>query len=929
VLSEDRLREGSDGILTQDETILQMVRLEGLYPHERQRYLCLVRSSRKPASDGKSSREASLDSYALLGIDYSSSSTCSEDPQWRPTLGFVALIRWDTSIQLDGDGGFSLFQRTKSVADTTTHHFVFKPVSVQALWTVIQTLSMIKEGLPTTVDNNETSEGGGEKPKYLITSSQSCINEWHAMTDLLVKRPPSPDSAKVSDAETTIKHRLRDIMKTVDLDSITSKVIRLRLEQEMGESLERYKSFIDTEILQILGQMDPPVTLILDYLYLGSAWNAGNLEELRSNGVTHILNVTREIDNYFPASFVYKNIRVYDEETTDLLKHFDTTYRFIRQAKAARGKVLVHCKMGISRSASVVISYMMKEYEMDLAATIIRVKEKRSVVNPNKSFIKQLEVYEGMQTAIRHRHTYYRKATLTRSKSESSLVHSSSTCTSGSGGPGPSGDPFAPAPGDEEGVNSATSPLRVSGHLTTPGTPGTGAKMRNRAKRSQSSRAAESYCKSVDVKALLVAYNRQISTSSATKGQSVTTPPNNTTEEAPSDRPRSWSPSRDVINRLKEEKSPSPPCRCLNTDLQQSFDTSPSKKKPVDPSDTKIAPSEEPPMHSTPNPSIGVAVNSQSGQFKPGCSCDLEVELQVPDDPVRILSPVGLGDDDVQTNSIVQNLSNVQIKGKLSQQQNPLPNTTMATEKFLPPSPSETQQATSELADGGDGCRNDSSSSNNNRLSSRGTPTHTTPMPVTPNNLFRRSSAAGDYSFHHRQAGSPIYQRRSDPSLTTSASYNRLSSCQQQQRPLAHQLPTAAMTATPPADTSGNNSSTENCDQQQMLKRQKVFNAKNNKNTDILSVKTLANMFDFKTSPMTTGYGSRHSCCATLEDNKLFQKAKVRSGSETIDKSVAKGVVLRSTRQSIIDGHRRNTTAGHNILITTTKTSIHPAESNC
>ena len=68
------------------------------------------------------------------------------------------------------------------------------------------------------------------------------------------------------------------------------------------------------------------------------------------------------------------------------------SYRFIRQAKAARGKVLVHCKMGISRSASVVISYMMKEYEMDLAATIIRVKEKRSVVNPNKSFIKQLEV---------------------------------------------------------------------------------------------------------------------------------------------------------------------------------------------------------------------------------------------------------------------------------------------------------------------------------------------------------------------------------------------------------------------------------------------------------------------------------------------------------------------------------------------------------
>ena len=30
-------------------------------------------------------------------------------------------------------------------------------------------------------------------------------------------------------------------------------------------------------------------------MYLGSEWNASNLEELNSNGVTHVLNVTREI----------------------------------------------------------------------------------------------------------------------------------------------------------------------------------------------------------------------------------------------------------------------------------------------------------------------------------------------------------------------------------------------------------------------------------------------------------------------------------------------------------------------------------------------------------------------------------------------------------------------------------------------------------
>ena len=108
-------------------------------------------------------------------------------------------------------------------------------------------------------------------------------------------------------------------MKTADLDTMTSKVIRLQLENRMERNLETFKSFIDKEILIILGQMDP-ASRIEDYLYLGSEWNASNLEELGQNGISHILNVTREIDNFFPGNFRYLNVRVYDEETTDLVR---------------------------------------------------------------------------------------------------------------------------------------------------------------------------------------------------------------------------------------------------------------------------------------------------------------------------------------------------------------------------------------------------------------------------------------------------------------------------------------------------------------------------------------------------------------------------------------------------------------------------------
>lgn len=49
--------------------------------------------------------------------------------------------------------------------------------------------------------------------------------------------------------------------------------------------------------------------------------------------VGYILNVTREIDNFFPGTFCYCNIRVYDNETTDLLAHWNETYNFIVRAK--------------------------------------------------------------------------------------------------------------------------------------------------------------------------------------------------------------------------------------------------------------------------------------------------------------------------------------------------------------------------------------------------------------------------------------------------------------------------------------------------------------------------------------------------------------------------------------------------------------------
>ncbi|KAI4568916.1 hypothetical protein MJG53_014534 [Ovis ammon polii x Ovis aries] len=371
-------------LLRCEDRIKLAVRLESAWA-ERVRYMVVVDSS------GRQDTEESI----LLGVDFSSkeSKSC--------TIGMVLRLWSDTKIHLDGDGGFSV--------STAGRMHVFKPVSVQAMWSALQVLHKACE----VARRHNYFPGGvallwASYYESCIGSEQSCINEWNAMQDLESTRPDSPAlfADKPTEGERTerlIKAKLRSIMMSQDLENVTSKEIRNELEKQMNCNLKEFKEFIDNEMLLILGQMDKP-SLIFDHLYLGSEWNASNLEELQGSGVDYILNVTREIDNFFPGLFAYHNIRVYDEETTDLLAHWNEAYHFINKAKRNRSKCLVHCKMGVSRSASTVIAYAMKEFGWTLEKAYNYVKQKRSITRPNAGFMRQLSEYEGILDASKQRH---------------------------------------------------------------------------------------------------------------------------------------------------------------------------------------------------------------------------------------------------------------------------------------------------------------------------------------------------------------------------------------------------------------------------------------------------------------------------------------------------------------------------------------------
>ncbi|XP_067682660.1 uncharacterized protein [Haliotis asinina] len=376
-------------LLRHEDRIKVAVKLEPSGVDGHQRYMALV------STVGRQDTEESV----ILGIDYVKDIS---------TIGLVLPIYNGTQIRLDGDGGFSV----KISADD--HKFLFKPVSVQAMWSVLQSLQKAVKVAEdeTYIPNGLTHTWVQYYMSQVDNSTPGLVSQWNVMEGVEVNLStlvPTTTDGEASEMKTKISRSLREVMMKADLDVATSRSLRLTVEESIGAKLNEFREYFDSEMMRILGQMDAP-SQILDFLYLGTEWNASNIDELNENGVKYILNVTREIDNFFPGQLKYMNIRLYDVEEAQLMPHWEKTYRFISKAKKNGSKVLVHCKRGISRSASTVIAYLMKENKWSLDDAFEFVHERRNVIYPNDGFMEQLRTYEGILSASNQRHIFKSKS---------------------------------------------------------------------------------------------------------------------------------------------------------------------------------------------------------------------------------------------------------------------------------------------------------------------------------------------------------------------------------------------------------------------------------------------------------------------------------------------------------------------------------------
>ncbi|XP_037338821.2 dual specificity protein phosphatase 26-like [Pungitius pungitius] len=134
-------------------------------------------------------------------------------------------------------------------------------------------------------------------------------------------------------------------------------------------------------------------------LYIGDQHSAENLADLSKHRVTHILNAAHckrgaQPDIYEGMGITYMGIAAHDSCGFDISVNFQAAAEFIHMALGRGGKVLVHCQVGVSRSATLVLAYLMLKQDLSLVEAICAVKDNRGVI-PNRGFLRQLIRLDG------------------------------------------------------------------------------------------------------------------------------------------------------------------------------------------------------------------------------------------------------------------------------------------------------------------------------------------------------------------------------------------------------------------------------------------------------------------------------------------------------------------------------------------------------
>jgi hypothetical protein len=132
---------------------------------------------------------------------------------------------------------------------------------------------------------------------------------------------------------------------------------------------------------------------ILPTLFLGDRTDARDEQRLRREGITHIVNCSKELPCYFERGFAYLWLKLEDPDPAFGDK-MPQACEFIRDG-CERGRVLVHCTGAVSRSPAVILAYLCHKGD-SLEGAARRLSE-QVPTGVDELFLSQLASLQGRQ----------------------------------------------------------------------------------------------------------------------------------------------------------------------------------------------------------------------------------------------------------------------------------------------------------------------------------------------------------------------------------------------------------------------------------------------------------------------------------------------------------------------------------------------------
>ena len=134
--------------------------------------------------------------------------------------------------------------------------------------------------------------------------------------------------------------------------------------------------------------------ILKDFLYISGYKTASTSTDLQNMKITNIINCSGDLcENLCFSGINYLTLNIRDNVSENIECLFFKCINYINEAKEKNGRVLIHCYKGVSRSVSVLISYLIFLNKWTYDEAFDFVQSKRSIANPNIGFYLQLKTF--------------------------------------------------------------------------------------------------------------------------------------------------------------------------------------------------------------------------------------------------------------------------------------------------------------------------------------------------------------------------------------------------------------------------------------------------------------------------------------------------------------------------------------------------------